>query len=420
MGEAAATAALGRAMLDTFRTDQALAVLAPGALEVQDLAESAPGIALRAQLARTYFFHGDSVEAIEVADQVLASSEREDLVALTADTLITKGTALAEVGRVLEGRGTIQSGIDIAARQGWPAISLRGRVNLTYLLALRDPRQAMETAKAGFEDAQRLGIRPLQATLHQNAADSAVRVGEWDWAVEILEPLLTTELELEDRSALGSVLLTIRALRGEATETEIRAHEGALEGNADRQIGVGKLMPRLQSDLAAGRWDDIERRCLELLSLDRLGGTAHLFLAGRVAVLRCDAAALRRVIDRHEGLGVHGQAISAERVAMRAGLAALEGHTADAHAGYKDVLDSWREFGLAWDEAMTGLEMATVIDRSEPDVTAAIGRSIQIFERLRARPFLERLVVADEPTRDVAAQPSAGIAVSATPGPDPG
>ncbi len=415
VGEAAATAALGRAMLESWHSDQALAVLAPGALEFDDLAESAPGIALRAQLARAYFFHGDSVEAIEVADQVLASSEREDLVALTADTLITKGTALAEVGRVLEGRGTIQAGIDIAERQGWPAISLRGRVNLTYLLALRDPRQAVATAKAGFEDAKRLGDRPLQATLHQNAADSAVRVGEWDWAVGILDQVLATELEVVDRFPLTSVLLTIRALRGEVTETELDAHESSLEGNADRQMGVGKLTPRLQADLAGGRWDDFEERCLELLSLDRLGGTAHLFLAGRVSVLRCDAAALRRVVDRHEGLRVHGQAISVERVAMRAGLAALEGRTTDAHAGYQDVLDSWRELGLEWDEAMTGLEMATVLDRSEPDVAAAIDRSVDIFERLRARPFLERLTPSDGAAGTIVPEPSAPIAVSATP-----
>ena len=219
-------------------------------------------------------------------------------------------------------------------------------------------------------------------------------MGEWDWAVGILDQVLATELEVVDRFPLTSVLLTIRALRGEVTETELDAHESSLEGNADRQMGVGKLTPRLQADLAGGRWDDFEERCLELLSLDRLGGTAHLFLAGRVG-LRCDAAALRRVVDRHEGLRVHGQAISVERVAMRAGLAALEGRTTDAHAGYQDVLDSWRELGLEWDEAMTGLEMATVLNRSEPDVAAAIDRSVDIFERLRARPFLERLTPSD-------------------------
>ncbi|HEY4189409.1 MAG TPA: hypothetical protein VGM28_03230, partial [Candidatus Limnocylindrales bacterium] len=131
---------------------------------------------------------------------------------------------------------------------------------------------------------------------------------------------------------------------------------------------------------------------------------------------------LRRVIDRHEGLRVHGQAISVERVAMRAGLAALDGHAADAHAGYRDVLDSWRELGLAWDEAMTGLEMATVLDRSEPDVAAAIDRSIEIFDRIRARPFLERLQrleAGEDATHAIVAEASAPIAVSATPGPAP-
>jgi hypothetical protein len=273
----------------------------------------------------------------------------------------------------------------------------------------------MTTGKAGFEDAQRLGLRPLQATLYQNAADSAIRVGEWDWAYGVVEQIMTTELELEDRSALMSVLLTIRALRGEITEAEIHAHEGALEGNADRQIGVGKRMPRLVADFASGRWDDIERRCLELLSLDRIGGTAHLFLAGRVAVLRSDAAALHRVIDLHEGLHVHGQAISVERVAMRSGLAALEGRTTEAHAGYRDALERWRDLGLGWDEAMTGVEMATVLDRREPDVAEAIGRSIEILERLRARPFIDRLTATDgAPFASVRSIPVSATPASAT------
>jgi hypothetical protein len=253
----------------------------------------------------------------------------------------------------------------------------------------------MQTAKAGFDDAQRLGIRPLQATLHQNAADSAIRVGEWDWAVEVLERLLVTELEVEDRSSLRSVVLIIAALRGEVTESEIAAHEGALEGNADRQIGVGKATPRLHADVAGGRWEDVESRCVELVSLDRIGGTAHLFLAGRVAVWRRDAEALRRMIERHEGLRVHGQAISLERVAMRAGLAALDGRTADAHSGYRDAVAGWRDLGLEWDEAMTGLEMAVVLDRGRPDVVAAIERSREILDRLRARPFLDRLAAID-------------------------
>ena len=287
---------------------------------------------------------------------------------LTADTLITKGTALAEVGRVLEGRGVIQAGIDIAERQGWPAIALRGRVNLTYVLALRDPRQAMATAKAGFEDAQRLGIRALQATLHVNAADSAIRVGEWDWAIEVVEPLLATGARGRGPiNALMSVLLTIRALRGEVTEAELERPRGSARGRCpiarSRSPGAS---PGCRPTSPAGGGTTSSARCLELVSFDRISGTAYLFLAGRVAVWRRDTAALRRLIDRHEGCGVHGQAISAERVTMRAGLAALEGRTTDAHMGYREALDRWRDLGLEWDEAMTGLEMATVLDRPSP------------------------------------------------------
>ena len=414
-GAAAATAVLGRAFLESYRSDDALAVLEPAVVEFEDLAESPAGIAMRAQLSRAYFFHGDSVAAIRIADQVLASSEREDLVALTADTLITKGTSLAEIGRVLEGRGAIQAGVEIAERSGLPATTLRGRVNLTYILALRDPRQAVAIAKAGFEEAQRIGIRSLQSTLHQNAGDSAIRVGEWDWAIEIIEPLMTTDLELEDRSSLETVLLTIRALRGDVTEAELGAHEGALEGNSDRQLGVGRRLPRVYADAAAGRWDDIEGRCLELVSFDRLGGTAHLLLAGRVAVWRRDAVALARLIDQHEGLRVHGQAISLERVTMRAGLAALEGRATDAHAGYRDALDGWRDLGLEWDEAMTGLEMATVLDRRQPDVAAAIQRSREIMERLRARQFLDRLSLAGSDAPGVRAPEPTDLATIGSP-----
>ena len=128
-----------------------------------------------------------------------------------------------------------------------------------------------------------------------------------------------------------------------------------------------------------------------------------------------EKAALQRLIDRHEGLGVHGQAVSAERVAMRAGLAALEGRTTDAHMGYREALDRWRDLGLEWDEGLTGLEMAVVLDRTEPDVAAAIGRSREIFERLRARPYMERLAAIDDGTRPSVERPDESIAVSATP-----
>jgi len=65
--------------------------------------------------------------------------------------------------------------------------------------------------------------------------------------------------------------------------------------------------------------------------------------------------------------------------------------------------------------------MATVLDRDQPDVVAAITRSREILERLGARPFLERLARADDAVPGLGAPTSPGsiaIATSPTAAPD--
>jgi len=43
---------------------------------------------------------------------------------------------------------------------------------------------------------------------------------------------------------------------------------------------------------------------------------------------------------------------------------------------------------------LTGLEMGTLLDPAEPEVAAAVDSTRAIFERLGARPYLDRLDVA--------------------------
>ncbi len=97
---------------------------------------------------------------------------------------------------------------------------------------------------------------------------------------------------------------------------------------------------------------------------------------------------------------------------IRAGLAALEGRPADALGQYREALRGWHELGLAWDEALTGLDMSTLLDPSEPEVCAAAESSRQIFVRLGAKPFLERLDKAMG--RSTSAEPSTTRATKPT------
>ena len=51
----------------------------------------------------------------------------------------------------------------------------------------------------------------------------------------------------------------------------------------------------------------------------------------------------------------------------------------------------WRELGLAWEEALCGLDMAILLDPADPAVRAAAETAREILTRLGATPFLEQL-----------------------------
>ena len=117
-------------------------------------------------------------------------------------------------------------------------------------------------------------------------------------------------------------------------------------------------------------------------------------LAARACLLRGDASGAAADLDALEATGAHGPWNEARRVSIRAGLAALDGRTADALGLYADALRRFRDLGVAFDEALTATEMATLLDPTLPEVVAAADAARGILTRLRARPFLDRLEAA--------------------------
>ena len=95
-----------------------MAVLEPAVAEFADLGDDPALVALHSQLARACYFAGDSRRAVEMADRALEVAEHEELVPLLADTLITKGTGLADLGRIQEGIGVIETGERLARSAG--------------------------------------------------------------------------------------------------------------------------------------------------------------------------------------------------------------------------------------------------------------------------------------------------------------
>ena len=61
---------------------------------------------------------------------------------------------------------------------------------------------------------------------------------------------------------------------------------------------------------------------------------------------------------------------------------------------YADALRRFHDLGVALDEALTTIEMATLLDPTLPEVRVAADAARDILTRVRAQPFLERLEAA--------------------------
>jgi hypothetical protein len=82
--------------------------------------------------------------------------------------------------------------------------------------------------------------------------------------------------------------------------------------------------------------------------------------------------------------------VEGSRRTIAAGVGALTGEAAVVEA-YRDAMRIWRELELFFPLALCQLDFVTLAGGDEPDAAAAAAEARQIFERLRARPFLARL-----------------------------
>jgi class 3 adenylate cyclase/tetratricopeptide (TPR) repeat protein len=413
-GIARATTTMGRALMSAFRTQDAFAVLEPASRELADLETSPLGIALLSQLARAIFLLEDTARSLEVAERVLVLAERANLPAIIADTLVTRGTTLAILGRTYEGIGVIKAGRELAESIGLHTTVLRAINNLVFVGASRDPRAALALCREGLALARRLGVRSWIPGLMDGWAEGGLRSGEWDSALAEINEVMDDDWEPSDLFWLRVDATILLAVRGEGLEalndqmSHLLDHADQAEdpqslANAAHAAGFVELA---RGNLVAAR--ETWRRSTtysvgQLLYSGPRAARAGLW-AGDAVGAGEDFAAL-------EESGLHGPAVEADRRTIQAGLAALDGRTAEALALYRDSLRDWRELGLPWDEALTGIDMATLLDPAIPEVQVAATTAREILVRLRAVPFITRLDAA------LARSPAGAQAVTAEPEP---
>jgi hypothetical protein len=107
--------------------------------------------------------------------------------------------------------------------------------------------------------------------------------------------------------------------------------------------------------------------------------------AGKVEGVRRAATAIGTAI---------GGVTDVDKAAIDAGVAALEGRTADAIAGYRAALAGYRDYGCRFDLALAVFDMVVLLGPDEPAVASAIPEARAILVELGATALLERFEAA--------------------------
>jgi class 3 adenylate cyclase/tetratricopeptide (TPR) repeat protein len=394
LGAARATAALGWVLLSAGTWESALALLEAASTEFADLAPDPVVATLDGHLARAYVDTGDSARAIVAAERALEHAEQRDLLPIVTQGLIVKGLGLGNIGRKREGIALIGAAEDLARENGMQQELLGSLVVGGYVKGDLDLMAALENYREGLALARRLGHRNLMLRFVNNLGYTAFLAGDWDGALAELESALAEDLQRGDRIVILCNALIIHACRGESVADGIVEAERLIGDVLDAGNRIVILDVEGNARLADGRLEESATAWRALAEMDRSQASEFRYRAARPALWRLDRGAAEADLEALDAIGVHGRVADLRRLTIRAGLAALEARAAEALAGYRDALRGWRALRLPWDEALTVIDMATLLDPTQPEILAAGELAREFLSRVRATPFLARLDAA--------------------------
>ena len=357
-------------LLSEHQDQTAIALLRDAIKETADLGSSADVAHAQAELGRALMLGGEEQEAIEWCDRVLDASNvaTPDVV---LEAAITKGTALQNAGRDLEGQIVLRGAALVADSMGNLWSSIRARNNLRVQLQLIDLRAALELTRELAEISRKFGQRTWLMHGTAGSADIAFRMGDWESYVD--------EARVQHAEASGyyaswfKVGESMREIfRGDPADAEVTLKrllesEGSL---ASQQAITWESSALAEAQLAQGRLDDAFATAAE--SWTHSAEADRAYIAGLfAAAAAADAAkvATVRAAWRANFSGHLPLEIALERMAD-AFVAAIEGRWSDAHAAYLAAISALEEVGEAVTNARFRIALSQLSEDQLPEVVA--------------------------------------------------
>jgi class 3 adenylate cyclase/tetratricopeptide (TPR) repeat protein len=350
-------------------------------------------------LAKILMRRGRPEEAVELAERALPAAEAQGMTEATIELLTTRGTCLVNLGRPVEAIACLTGVIELAERYNLAGSVLRATINLSYTLDPDDPVASYRISRGGIAKARRWGQIWGLRYLTVNACESALLVGDWDWALEQVRDPDWIGTEPIERLSLGSIEASILAARGEDVTGLVGELKRLVAEFDDGQYLALAAEGAVASMFAAGRYADVLNEVR--IAYERGYGGDFTPIEGARAALRLgDADTVRDMLERSHGAR-KGRRSDADRTVIEAALATLEERRDAGRGLFLDALRRYRDLGLVWPLALAGLE-AIVANVLEPGERQRVATEVRdILTRLGATPYLAELDTA------LAAAPSA-------------
>jgi hypothetical protein len=222
---------------------------------------------------------------------------------------------------------------------------------------------------------------------------------------------------LNDEARWIGTTVTMQLHRGLPIDDLLARLDVIAAAVSDPSVPAEVLAHQASLALVAGDFPRAARLNLEAADLGAQISFIYLSFAVRAFLLAGDAEGARLALARHWRESPGNLIDDALGLAGEAGIAALDGRLDEAIAGYREAVERLEAIHIEWLVALLGFEFASLVGVDHPATREAVARSREIFERIGARPWLEKLDALEASPSAVPARSRATTAAAADPRP---
>ncbi len=390
------------------RAQEAVARLEP-AFEVLSKEQPDEDLAtVCAQFGRFLGLTGHLQQASERLEQALELAELLRLPEVFSQALSSKAILLFRSSRLDEARILLHGALEVALDNDLGAAALRAYNNLIYAMECGDRyEEALETCDRAIEVARRVGDRLGEWAFMTGGISLLVVVGRWHqasaWASEVLTNIEGDRIDFVQVGLLD--LVEVYVHQGKLAEAQsLLSTFSRMAGTEEWQTRASYAVSRAQMLSGAGRHREALAAAEDALSgRFELGPTDNrvkrsLVMAVEAALALGDLPKAEEILAMVDGLapGEVAPSVRAHVQRFRARVAADKGQGDAVEPGFKAAAGTFRELGAPFWLAITLLEHAEWLgsaDRAD-EGGPFLAEAREIFERLEAAPWLERLAAA--------------------------